>query len=155
MPEYKGCGWVVLLAWRNVTLMLLKNVVFFGWAAHRWKQYFAIFSTQFSNQLCEVIFKYFGGHPRICISFIFIDSLLTFWNNMSSIFSNYWSGCFITAIFIACEEHGNPLFRFSTTMTEASLKIEDFLVCRLRNGLVSSALFMSHRSLPSISCNGW
>jgi hypothetical protein len=29
------------------------------------KQDFSIFSTQFSNQLCEVIFRYFGNHPRI------------------------------------------------------------------------------------------
>jgi hypothetical protein len=34
------------------------------------EQDFAIFSTQFSI-LCVVIFRYFGGHPRICISFIF------------------------------------------------------------------------------------
>jgi hypothetical protein len=71
-------GWYSLLGEINRTLMLQKSVVFFRWAAHWWKQYFVIRSNQFSNQLWEIILKYFRGHPRICISFIFVSSLLTF-----------------------------------------------------------------------------
>jgi hypothetical protein len=44
--------------------MLLKNVEFFEGEAHWQKQYFTIFNTHFSNQLCGVV-KYFGGHTVI------------------------------------------------------------------------------------------
>jgi hypothetical protein len=40
------------------------------------KQDVAIFSIQFSVKLCAVNFKYFGGHPRICITFVFCKQSL-------------------------------------------------------------------------------
>jgi hypothetical protein len=51
------------------------------------EQYFAIFSTRFSVQLCQANLKYFGDHPRICISLIFCSlSLGTFGYNMDLYF---------------------------------------------------------------------
>jgi hypothetical protein len=91
------------------------------------KQDFAIFSIQFCILLSEVIFKYFGGHPRIYISFIFCgqsrDILEAMW---SFIFSNYKRWQLITIIRIACEKHSNLLFRFCATVTKISLKSECF-----------------------------
>jgi hypothetical protein len=68
-----------------------------------------------------VIFQYFGGHPRICISFIFAGSL-----EATCTFSSYKRGQFITTISIAREEHSNLQFRFYTTMAKISLKSEGF-----------------------------
>jgi hypothetical protein len=72
--QYKSCWWVGgIVSWekQNFDAAGKCGGLQIGSTLMNEEQDFVIFITQFSKQLCEVPLKYFGHHPRICISFMF------------------------------------------------------------------------------------
>jgi hypothetical protein len=80
----KGSSWQLHLAARNVTMKC--GVLQTGSTLITAAQDFAIFSSQFPTWLCQVLLKYFGGHPRLG-SYI-VGSLLTFFKQYVLILSH-------------------------------------------------------------------